>query len=330
VPAAFNQQLTKDMVLAKVPAFSPGILRVIDLLSQEDRSVTELAQAIAADAALAAQVLRLANSALSGAQCRIDTVEKAVVAFGQPWIQHLTLTLGASSYMKAASQTDELKRCWRHMLTTAVLSRELARAAGLPADRAYVLGLLHDIGRLGLLAAFPSEYAGALESAPRGSASILDQERKTFAVDHCELGRCMVESWNLPAEFSSVVGRHHDLSGGGEIDTLRVVQLACRLADTLGFFFIPPAMPLSLEDVRSMLPAFAQQSFPAEDARLAAIVEEALSENELGGAEPLPPPPPVVEVVPEPELQPLSNWGWIAAAVVGTFLAIVLAARWLW
>jgi putative nucleotidyltransferase with HDIG domain len=324
VNVELNERLTKEAVLARIPAFSPGILRVMDLISKPDESASTLAQAIGADPALSAQVLRLANSALFGAQARIDTVQKAVTAVGNSWLQHLTLTLGVSRYMAAAGRSQELQRCWRHMLASAVLSRELAKFLGQPPDRAYTAGLLHDIGRLGLLAAFPGQYARALHESARDGAPLLEMERDTFGTDHAELGRCLVENWHLPAEFGPVVGGHHEAPAetGSGLET--VVQLACGLADTLGFFFVPSPHAITLAEVRQMLPPFAQHRFPDDASQLAQIVEEAMQESELGPAEqfePLPvaedemPAEPEADSTPVLDSEAIEKPGWIKRAL---------------
>src|ERR1035438_5174266 len=135
-----TEQQTKEMVLAKIPALSPVVLRVLDLLAQDEVELVKLAQEITADATLSAQLLRLANSALFGVSYKIDTVKKAAITVGNSWLQQLTLSVAALNYTKAASQTQELQRCWRHTLATAVLCRELAKAAGMTGGRAFTRG----------------------------------------------------------------------------------------------------------------------------------------------------------------------------------------------
>lgn len=331
-----NERLTQEAVLARIPAFSPAILRVVDLLSKQDASVTTLAQAIAGDPALAAQVLRLANSALFGAQSRVDTLQKAVMAVGQTWLQHLTLTLGVSSYMKAAHRTAELQLCWRHMLASAVLSRELAKMVGVSPERAYAAGLLHDIGRLGLLAAFPAEYAYAVQEALRSGQQLIKVEKDVFGTDHCEVGRRLVESWNLPAEFAAVSGRHHETPDTAKMDLQTVVQLACRLADALDFFFAAPAQPVTLDEVRQLLPKFAQSRFSPDPEHWIALLEDTLHENEPVAVEPRTQAlAPGLEIRPEVELfaeyyPARRGGGWTGLLLAAALLTVAAVLHWIW
>lgn len=242
--------MVSPAVLAKIPAFPTIVLRVLDLLSQDNVEVSELTELIDSDVVFSAQILKVANSPLFGFRAQIDSVQRAVVALGLARIQALTLSVATANYMKAALKTEELRRCWRHTLASAVICRELARASALPEDRAYTAGLLHDIGRLGLLVAYPNEYAAMLKAAAQKSRPILEQERAIFGMDHCEAGKYLVEQWNLPQEFALTVGRHHErLSAEAPPDLLTTVSLGCRLADLLGYFVVKPREEASFEDL---------------------------------------------------------------------------------
>ena len=61
-----KDRLAKDVILSKIPAFPPVVLKALDLLATDRTGIAELARLIASDATLSAQVLRMANSALFG------------------------------------------------------------------------------------------------------------------------------------------------------------------------------------------------------------------------------------------------------------------------
>jgi HDOD domain-containing protein len=155
----------------------------------------------------------------------------------------------------------------------------LARAAGIDSDRAYSFGLLHDIGRLGLLVAYPDAYEEVLKAADRDPISLLDLEKKRFGVDHCEAGRQLVEQWKLPSEFCVIAGRHHDAPSGGGFDPLMIAHLGCQFADTLEYAVLTPLKTRPFEELRSMLPARARDQFPADPLMLQSIVEAAIAGN---------------------------------------------------
>ena len=276
-----ESRLSKDIVLAKIPAFPPIILRVLDLLSRERPDMVPLVREISSDAALSAQVLRIANSPLFGLAAQVDTVPRAVMTLGFDRVRALVMTVAANNYMKAALQTPALPKCWRHTLASAILCRELAQAANLPPDEAYTLGLLHDIGRLGLLAAYPEEYNGIFEAADREAVPLLNLEKKHFGVDHCEAGRLMMEQWNLPAEFCTIAGRHHDSPSGASLDFLTIVHVACRLAETLGYSVAIPLKYVPFDQIRGQLPTSVRARFADDPRVLQERIEEALSQSQF-------------------------------------------------
>jgi hypothetical protein len=143
----------------------------------------------------------------------------------------------------------------------------------MPEDRAYSFGLLHDLGRLGLLVAYPEAYDRILRIADRDAVSLLDQEQKLFGLDHCGAGRRLVEQWNLPQEFQVIAGRHHDPPDGGPFDFLHMVYLACQLADTLGYFVVTPLRPVPYAELCALLPMPARQAFPDDPQILTEIID---------------------------------------------------------
>lgn len=278
---------TRDIAkvtLASIPAFPAVVLRVLDIVSQDNPDFALLVREISSDATLSAQVLRLANSARFGFASQISTVQHAVVALGSAEVQSLVVSVAVANYSRAALRTRALQQCWRHTIASAVLCREVARAAGKPADQAYSLGLLHDIGRLGLLVAWPREYDRILQQADRDSMSLLELEKRLFKMDHCEVGRTLVEQWKLPAEFQLVAGRHHDPPAGQkELDSLRIAYFGCQIADALGYWVAKPLRPRPLEDILSEMPEQVRASFPSDPAALKELVEKSVT----GDSEPL-------------------------------------------
>jgi HD-like signal output (HDOD) protein len=288
MPVATSETRPKKSVnLANIPAFPAVVLRVLDIVSQDEPDLRSLVQEINSDATLSAQVLRLANSPLFGFSAQISTVQHAVVALGTSQIQSLVMSVATANYSRAAFRSEALRKCWRHTLASAVLSREVARAAGMAAEKAYSLGLLHDIGRLGLLVAWPDDYGRILEEANRDGVSLLELERELFNMDHCEVGQLLVEQWKLPAEFRTVAGHHHDPpTESGKPDYLRVAYLGCQMADSLGYWAARPLVPIPLEELLLLLPADMRDRFPSDAEVLVELIERSVTDGTAALSEP--------------------------------------------
>jgi HD-like signal output (HDOD) protein len=332
----------RNAAMAKIPAFPAVVLRVVHLLANDDVRVADLVELIDSDALFSAQLLRVANSPLYGFRSQIDSVQLAIVALGLSRLHTLALSVATADYMKAGVKTKELERCWRHTLASAIICRALARAWSLPEERAYTVGLLHDIGRLGLAVGYPSEYAAMLRDSDGDAQALMAREVALFGVDHCEAGQFLVEDWGLPSDFRLITGRHHESPSVDSPEILVSAYLACQMADSMGFSVVELPQPPALEKLCAMLPAAARHRFLAEAGTLKATIDLAIDAHDLTGG--VAPEPAVEEPEPEPEpgpqfeapplftSLPSSSSTWKPAVVATTvlvFLAALAAASFL-
>jgi HD-like signal output (HDOD) protein len=170
---------------------------------------------------------------------------------------------------------DELRQFWRYSMACALLSEMLARFCSVSEDTAYSSGLLHDIGRLGLMVTYPSDYSMLLQTAAAKLDAgepfdLADYERSLFGLDRFEAGQWLAHEWNLPEELCAIAGRFPEQNELNELDLTGVVRTACRLANSLGFCVLKnPNMP-AYRDILSELPMGVAASFPydAEDLRV--------------------------------------------------------------
>lgn len=268
--------------LINVPAFPPVAVQLVRTLAGDEASVGEVVRLISSDAALSAQILQQANSPLYGARSPVVTVRGAVVMLGLSRVKSIALTLVTGNYLRRALRFVELRACWQHTMACALVAEELARCCGIEEGEAYTAGLLHDIGRLGLLAACPEQYAAMLRASAVERVDVLDYERERFGADHAETGRVLIGEWKLPAAFAVVAGRHHDTPEGPGFDMLALAQVACRLADALGFEVVHPVRPAAFEELRSMLPPAARDRLEADIERLRSDIAGRIQAHSAG------------------------------------------------
>jgi HD-like signal output (HDOD) protein len=159
-------------------------------------------------------------------------------------------------------------------MATAILATEIANACDAFVKVAFTAGVLHDIGRLGLIVAYPSRYATAMRGANGRCLDFLDFERDQFGLDHTEAGRLLAENWDLPEEFRIVAGRHHDPCEGTEVDLLRIVHVGCRLADALGYGLTPPLQESGMDAILESLPERARKLMQRTEEELRVEIEE--------------------------------------------------------
>jgi putative nucleotidyltransferase with HDIG domain len=268
--------------LRKVPPFPPVAAKLLSLLAKPDVDTTEVARLISTDPTFTARLLQRVNSVEFGLAAPVTNVSQSIALLGLDLTRQVTLTQATATYAAGALKTEELRRCWQHTVATAVLAEEIAKACGAFDKVAFTAGILHDIGRLGLLVAYPDEYERVMRNAAAQCLDILDFEREEFGMDHAEAGRMLAEGWGLPSELAMIAGRHHDPSEGLELDLLRIVHVACRLADALGYDVVKPLAPLDIASVLAELPDGGSVILKKTPAELCARVEEAISQYGSG------------------------------------------------
>jgi HD-like signal output (HDOD) protein len=246
--------------LPQFPAIATKLLRV---LSHDDASVQEVGGLIRADAALASAVLRMVNSALYAVPTPVTGIERALVVLGFDELKRLALALSVKSCFQNAMRLDLMRGVWRHSLACAMICEDLSVACSPTQsrdDRTYTAGLLHDIGRLGMFAAHPREYAELLTAA-KPEADILERERQVLGADHCQAGAWLAAKWDLPAEIRSVAAGHHEppVPQAGDVENL--VRVGVLLTECLGFDIRPPRQPRTMREIRALLPRTAQFRF---------------------------------------------------------------------
>ncbi|MGH9667897.1 MAG: HDOD domain-containing protein [Bryobacteraceae bacterium] len=275
--------------LGKVPPFPPVAARLLSLLSRPSAEIREIAELISSDATFTGRLLQRVNSCEFGLVYPVSNIQQAVALLGLDATRELTLTHATAAYTRSALRTEELRRCWQHTVATAVLADEIAKSCGAFVNVAFTAGIMHDIGRLGLLVAYPKEYERIIRSAAERCLDLLDFEREEFGVDHAEAGRLLAERWGLPDEFRIIAGRHHDPSEGAELDLLRIVHVACRLADALGYEVTHPLIRPRVESVLEELPPRARECLRASTEQLCARIDERILEYDSDHAADTPP-----------------------------------------
>jgi putative nucleotidyltransferase with HDIG domain len=250
--------------LKKLQPLPPVAVQLMRLVSSDECSFGRLSTLIRTDPAFAAEVLRIANSPLFGFRGEIGNVSRALLTIGLDRLKSLVVTVALRNFLSSTLQDSALRRCWRHSLACASACEELAMAAGMQKDAVYTSGLLHDVGRLGLLASYPAEYSRILDVDSECGLDVLQSERDVFDLDHCQAGTWLVREWALPEELEAITGRHHEEPAADGFDNLKIVQLACRIADSLGFGAVESA-GVPFVEIREKLPLSISTKLGPED-----------------------------------------------------------------
>lgn len=199
--------------LDRLPALPATSMRLISMLAGGGREadLREIESIISHDEAVAATVLRRANSAALGMRGRVAGLSDAIRRLGTRELCRIALETQTSGLLANAGRSYGLRRgaLSQAALGGAVAADELALFHKENREIAFVAALLRDIGKLAIDAVAGPD---ALEriAAAADTRPFLAYEREAFGADHAELGALLCQRWSLPTEIVQAVRGHHE------------------------------------------------------------------------------------------------------------------------
>lgn len=276
-PAAVPEKDLKDQHaavfdrLSKLPPFHPAAAKLLSISSESQGAISEFEKVFKSDPALTADLLLVANSAAFGFRCRVETIKHALTLLGLERVRSLGFTIALSVYVRNAPRKQDVRNAWAHSIATAVIAEALGKVYDYPGI--YTAGLMHDVGRLGLLLSAGDKYAEALCKDFSDIDEANKLEKVLFGVDHCEAGALVARTWGFPDSLQACMANHHAPAAGGWKSADGLVCLACRMADWLGF---PEIQRRNLQTAPE-IPPQVQQNPDLEPERLRQLVQTQLA-----------------------------------------------------
>jgi len=213
--------------------FSGAVEKLIDHVSCPDFNLDEVRRLVESDPALAARILRVANSAAYRAQGPCASVAQAIVRMGATNVSGLAMAMSAMTLFKDLGGVGRKIR--DHSAGTAVIARELAMCLdqGALSPKVFLAGLLHDLGKLLLIQTGDKAYA-AMVAQELSPCSLHLREQELWGFDHATLGAHVLLSWKIPAPIPQLIACHHQPKGGqGGASSLAQAIDLLRLADVV-------------------------------------------------------------------------------------------------
>ncbi len=228
-----DHDIRNRLLTARLPAMPQILIKLIEHLQADDLGMPELAKLIATDPGMTSKILAVANSSAYHRNARTPGLEPSLVALGTDMIK--TLVISESVFQTfnnfPHSNSTDLRAFWKHSLTAAVIARDLAKRMDYAQpEEAYLAGLLHNVGRLALLATAPKEYA--FNFTARDDEELCACEQRTLQITHSEAGAWLIERWNLDSFLADSVLYHHEPVArlAQSHPLIRIVRLAHLLA----------------------------------------------------------------------------------------------------
>ncbi len=182
---------------------APEVLpKLVKIMKDPDTDANDIVQLISTDAAIMAGVLKLSNSGAYSPPSPVTDLQDAVAMLGIKEVYRIVNLVSSGDYLDGALPSMDIGKgsLWAHSLAVALIMDQIAKdltdMEGLP----YTLGLLHDIGKLGMHLGCGEQYVNIFRKVETERLSLDKAEIQTLGFDHALAGSKMLEQWSFPEE----------------------------------------------------------------------------------------------------------------------------------
>jgi HD-like signal output (HDOD) protein len=227
---AINSQINS------LPALPATVAKVMAVTANPESSANDLMQVVLPDQTMCSTILKVANSALFGIPRGVSTIERAVVVLGHEEIRNIVIGKAIFSSFPKLSQENKntVSLFWEHAFTCGLAAKIIGDHLNLPPSEFFIAGLIHDIGKLVMLMAFPTDYPILQELSNPCNLDNSAEEHAKFTGSHDKVGLQLAERWLLPEQLCMAIGFHHSPQ---KSPSFRQYPLIVQVADILSLIY---------------------------------------------------------------------------------------------
>lgn len=242
-----EQIIMKTCDLPTMPAVADKVMR---LVADPNTTTEQLQKVISADQALAARILKIANSVFYASVRKINTISEAIVMIGFNTLRSIVLTASSRDIYKKFGLTE--KMLWEHSMGAAISAGIIAKELRIVnQEEAYLGGLLHDVGKVVLNNSDPQKYSKVMERVYNDHISFRMAEQEVYGFSHADVGAMVIRKWKLSENLEMAIRNQYNptwLSSDPNLMKLTaVVNLANQFCLKLGIGHRQAVSDLPLE-----------------------------------------------------------------------------------
>ena len=227
--ASSSGQLGPAQLVSKIhelPPLPTLVTKALDLLSDPDADINEIENVIGSDQSLVTKIIKISNSALYGGLQRVESLGQALSRLGAKTTKSLVLSASTQAYFFRSNPGMQAwgQFLWQHAAECGMAARRIAVATGYDdPEKAFVGGLLHDIGKLVLMLVSADDYRQIQNVRKREALCDHEAEQKVLKTDHMEIGERLMGKWKMPASAGACVKFHHHVDAAQEARPLAAI-----------------------------------------------------------------------------------------------------------
>lgn len=227
-----------DAILSGIEELEPLPITAVNLakaVADEAKGINDFVEIIKMDQAITANVLKMANSALSFSVNEITDLKSAVIRLGGTRIlseivgKHLSPKLSNGSKFYGFHEND----LWRHSVAAALSTTKIKEVSKLQVPSiSFIAALLHDIGKLIITRNAPDEIISGINKNLLKGMTFEESERDIIGFSHCDAGATLASHWKLPDDIIKAIQDHHNENA--EHPVTDIVKMANTVAKIIG------------------------------------------------------------------------------------------------
>lgn len=199
------------LMCPNLPSLPAVAVRLLELTSDPDVAMSDIAKLVQQDQALAAKVLKTVNSSFYGLSTPCSSIDRAMGYLGLNTVKSLVLGFSLVETTNKVDTDFDLESHWRRAIVGATGARIIAkRVGGIDPEDAFTASLFQDMGMLAFFMAIRGEYVSHTQGVAHRNLCKL--ETGAFGFDHTRVGAELALKWKLPSEISDAIRYHHNPS----------------------------------------------------------------------------------------------------------------------
>ena len=216
-----------------LPPIPQTIFKAREIMANPDSDFKELSNLFETDQAIAAKILKIANSPYYGYSGKITSIQRASVILGHKTLVELLSVIGTAGLLgnKLEGYWLDSGALWKHSLAVAFGSRIIASTIKPElSNDAFTSGLIHDVGKLILDQYVKERWELFQNFMDDGEHTFLDAEKKILDLDHAEVASEVCKKWNIPEPLTVAIRYHHHPSQSNGSELAYIVHVADAIA----------------------------------------------------------------------------------------------------
>jgi len=262
-------------VTGDLPPMPHIAAQVIEKLADEDSTPKQIHELLIRDQALAARVLKVANSPYYGASRSISTLRDAVMFMGFDSVRSLIMAAVLKSLFASVGLAEKL--LWEHAIGCGLAARRIGDEVGFRGrEEAYIAGLMHDVGKAVLFLKAPAVMREIMEEVYNDRVYFFDVEQIRLGFNHADVGGIVADKWRFSKDIEEAIANHHQPDSTAKLP--QIVSLANSMCHKLS---VGPTRTPDL-DLNEMKSAKMLGLRPAAIENILSAVKKALEAENTG------------------------------------------------